>query len=55
MTTAWLLQDEIDTVARTAAILATESANVNFVGHAISGSFPAVIMGLLNSSNICTI
>ena len=51
MVMGWLLQDETDTVARAASLLATNSSTVSFAGQAIGGTFPASLMGLVDSGS----
>ena len=49
--TEWIVQDLIDTVQRSAQLVAAGSATTDFSSSQIGGTFPAVMMGIMNSGD----
>ena len=49
--TEWMVQDLIDTVQRSAELVAAGAATADFSSSQIGGSFPAVMMGVMNSGD----
>ena len=49
--TEWVVQDLLDTVQRSAQLVAAGSATTYFSSSQIGGTFPAVMMGVMNSGD----
>ena len=47
-----LIQDLIDVVVRAAQLSTTDSISAGFSGSTIAGSFPAILMGIMNSGRL---
>ena len=53
--TEWIVQDLIDTVQRTAQLVAGGIAAADFSSAQIGGSFPAAVMGIMNAGDDTTL